>query len=843
MFDLIMAIRSIALERKFNAQRNNPDIKILDQSALPNLGHVDYCLLDKTGTLTNANYRIRDIYTKSRFYQVDFEKLSAKVKIQKGNTKVTFMQTISNEKRAHTVPTLQEVGEEGGHMQSSSPSKAYKFKDDIEANIRLTSPDRLNTSSSPINKKQDTGAILLFGKRTTQTEEEPDAVLSPLQENLHTEQGLLTEGGDDNKTPIHFETQESVRPLFSTARKQEQDIELVTKHKRDNTEPESLKKIEPPSPYSPNKNPSLSYLGTTPRNDERNFLKEKLNENQYLHDCYVSHDRDVDQFTRCLALCHAARSKYTDEKYVYESSHPEDIPLLELGALSGKSFMVSNRPDNPSKYTVLEEDKVYDYKILGVNDFSYGRKRFSIVTKAGENEPAIIYAKGTALGMKSALQLDELEQTYFDALVNRLQKKGYKVVVLAGRELESEESDNFYKKYQSCKMSLYSQTDELESLAKEVETRLKLIGVVALEDELRPDALQTVQTLKQADIKTWMVTGDNQENAMNICYLSRLINKDTEVFNCTFDNVENAKALIRTTLNNIKKHYSDGELDGPTGKVSGFKTIYTKKFDFAVSIDGESLDLVFSDKYVKANFTFLCALANSVIGYRLSPSNKTALISMIKRGFKGSPTVLAVGDGHNDKLMLERADISLELRANIDALPVNAGDIQIKSLSVIKELLLVDGRDVSDKTEKVLHFMFYKSLVLGFPLFLFSLDSASTGSPLFDYMFIFLYSFLFTFVPTLVYGTCDRGEDREVLLAFPALYLDGKIKKGRAWLNFLIQSLVEGIIHGIVVYEIVTYAVLVTLSKEGYTPDFYMSSVIQFYALVTIVNLKVKYKL
>jgi len=59
-------------------------------------------------------------------------------------------------------------------------------------------------------------------------------------------------------------------------------------------------------------------------------------------------------------------------------------------------------------------------------------------------------------------------------------------------------------------MSLYGQQSDLEDLAKQIEKNLELTGIIALEDELQPDAKQVISTLTKADIKPWIITGDNK---------------------------------------------------------------------------------------------------------------------------------------------------------------------------------------------------------------------------------------------------------------------------------------------------------------------------------------------
>lgn len=816
--DIILLIASYRL----SSEKNEKAIKILDPSPLPNLGHVDYCLLDKTGTLTTAKYKVRAIYANSKFYRIDPERLKDSFKTfdrQKTGSLNDIPEACEIEPNSQNElsynPTIQEVGEEP-HDQKRTPQKQFKFKQDVEERIRTETSQRLDTDQSLLQQTQ------AFIKKRDEdkplnmiTEDDEPIDLNKI-DDVQVKKNLI-----DVSSPIRAEKNYS---LFSPLNQRGAAIPLL-----------------------PAKTGSSAEKIRTMSIIDENF--EKHNEGDYLKDCHTGVEEELHRFIRALALCHGARSKYsenTDFNRIYESSHPEDLALIELGTLSGKSFQVSNRPDNPSEYTTRHKGEEVKYSILGVNDFSYDRKRFSIVAKPlGKDIPAYIYAKGSAVSMKSVLDMTDVEATYYDSCVSRLQREGYKVIVLAGKELQKEEEDDYYKKYQSCKMSLYSQTEELETLAKTVEQELKWVGVIALEDELRPDASEMVQSLHQAKIKTWLVTGDNQENATNVSYSTNIINEKTHLYHLKFDNAEDGKAVIRNTLTNIKKSLPVIDEDSsPASFHKHFTGISQDSStrenpEMAVIFSGDIIDIIWKDAYLQTNFTFLCALSKSVIGYRLTPNHKKLLTLFAKSRLPGSPTVMAIGDGHNDKLMLECADVGLELKSEHVIGSLNTGDIQISCLSSVSQLLFIEGRVLCEKIEKTIHFAFYKSFVIGFIIFFFNCFSQAVGTLLFDSMFVFLYSFLFTFFPPLVYGISDQSEPKEILLTYPALYLDGKHRRGKAWKNFLIQSLGEGFISSCIIFWIVIYTVNAAVSKEGYTSSLGMSSLVQYYSLIVIMNFKV----
>ncbi|RJO59602.1 cation-transporting P-type ATPase [Candidatus Parcubacteria bacterium] len=70
---------------------------------------------------------------------------------------------------------------------------------------------------------------------------------------------------------------------------------------------------------------------------------------------------------------------------------------------------------------------------------------------------------------------------------------------------------------------------EGEFTEKQALAELVLVGVVGIQDPLRKDAAQTIQTLKQAGIRTVMLTGDNQATAQAIATGLGLLDEESEV--------------------------------------------------------------------------------------------------------------------------------------------------------------------------------------------------------------------------------------------------------------------------------------------------------------------------
>ncbi|KAI7197970.1 hypothetical protein KC365_g19261, partial [Hortaea werneckii] len=76
----------------------------------------------------------------------------------------------------------------------------------------------------------------------------------------------------------------------------------------------------------------------------------------------------------------------------------------------------------------------------------------------------------------------------------------------------------------------------------------------------------------------------------------------------------------------------------------------------ALVIDGDTLKLAL-DERLKQKFLLLCKECRSVLCCRVSPSQKAAVVNMVKHGL--NVMTLSIGDGANDVAMIQEADVGV----------------------------------------------------------------------------------------------------------------------------------------------------------------------------------------
>lgn len=62
-----------------------------------------------------------------------------------------------------------------------------------------------------------------------------------------------------------------------------------------------------------------------------------------------------------------------------------------------------------------------------------------------------------------------------------------------------------------------------------LEREFELIGATAIEDQLQDNVKGTIEAIRRAGVKVWMLTGDKKETAINIGISCGLVSSDMAV--------------------------------------------------------------------------------------------------------------------------------------------------------------------------------------------------------------------------------------------------------------------------------------------------------------------------
>jgi len=175
------------------------------------------------------------------------------------------------------------------------------------------------------------------------------------------------------------------------------------------------------------------------------------------------------------------------------------------------------------------------------------------------------------------------------------------------------------------------------------------------------------------------------------------------------------------------------------------------------------------------------------VSFNFSALEKKRLAKLIKRlDSSTNHYVLGIGDGYDDIQMLQKCDLSIEIKSSEGETVTFMGDFIVDDFKKISDLVFFRGNELFIKNEEIMLYLFYVFWTLLMNLFYFSWFSDFTGMDLmtpanFDVLTVimsiqiiivyFLFEgkttvFLTNFLPTLY-----RNDMRKKRLEFKRLYL------------------------------------------------------------------------
>ena len=213
--------------------------------------------------------------------------------------------------------------------------------------------------------------------------------------------------------------------------------------------------------------------------------------------------------------------------------------------------------------------------------------------------------------------------------------KSYRTLVMAMRHI----SKDMIKQLENYQKNMKNNRKENSlQIQKYFETDLTFLGITAVEDTLQLQAPQTIQRLSNSGLKIWICTGDKYETTLGVAKACSLIRSKTVKKVAII--MENQQEILESLSKGIKDLEGGEELE-------------------LLAISGIALAVIENNIHIKAMMLQLVAVAKTTIFVRMAPSQKVSVIEMAKKDLKMK--VLAIGDGYNDQLMLQAADVGFRI--------------------------------------------------------------------------------------------------------------------------------------------------------------------------------------
>jgi phospholipid-transporting ATPase len=144
---------------------------------------------------------------------------------------------------------------------------------------------------------------------------------------------------------------------------------------------------------------------------------------------------------------------------------------------------------------------------------------------------------------------------------------------------------------------------------------------------------------------------------------------------------------------------------------------------------------ILSNSLMTDEFYELATNSSVVIACRVSPMQKAQIVTMVRH--KNNKCIsLAIGDGANDVNMITSAHIGVGISGLEGQAAARASDYAIGQFKFLKPLMFFHGRECYRRNSYTVGYMFYKNVLLVFPIFFFGLMSLFSGQAIYEnYMY------------------------------------------------------------------------------------------------------------
>ena len=391
--------------------------------------------------------------------------------------------------------------------------------------------------------------------------------------------------------------------------------------------------------------------------------------------------------------------------------------------------------------------------------------------------------------------------------------EGLRTLLYGWRDMSEKEYVEWQAEYTKANSSLVDRQTKIEEAAEKIEHHLELSGATAIEDKLQKGVPETIDKLRRANIKLWMLTGDKRETAINIGYSCRLIKNFSTVFILDHEKDDVAHDM--------------GEF---LQKMEGNQVAHS-----VIVVDGATLGVISSDEVLMAIFVDIGVLVDSVICCRASPSQKSLLVKMVRTRVEKTVT-LAIGDGANDIAMIQEAHVGIGITGREGLQAARSSDYSIAQFRFLLKLILVHGRWNYIRLCKYCLCTFYKEVFFYLGQAIFQIYTGWTGTSMYENWSISMFNTLFTSLPVLVIGIFEKDLSAATLLAVPELYVKGQ-KNGafniRIYLGWMFLAITQSFLVFFLVW--VNYG-----NATLYAPELFPIGMLVYSIVVVTISIKVQ---
>ena len=224
------------------------------------------------------------------------------------------------------------------------------------------------------------------------------------------------------------------------------------------------------------------------------------------------------------------------------------------------------------------------------------------------------------------------QRVVIDEACDNLSNEGLRTLVISQKCISAQFYQEWNERHEQAKADLNNRDVRVRACIDELEENMELLGVTGVEDKLQNNVAVVIESLRNAGIQVWMLTGDKVETATCIAISAGFKRRTQPIF------------FMR-------------DMTEPDEISSSLDTFSRKATTSILMIDGITLDIILKDKFLEDKFFRESTKAPSVCVCRCSPAQKADITKLIAK-YTGKRTA-AIGDGGNDVGMILESNVGI----------------------------------------------------------------------------------------------------------------------------------------------------------------------------------------
>jgi phospholipid-translocating ATPase len=476
-----------------------------------------------------------------------------------------------------------------------------------------------------------------------------------------------------------------------------------------------------------------------------------------------------------LAICHNVTPQIEEENghtiTSYQASSPDEIAIVKWTEAVGLRLIHRDRKGMLLQ-SVDTGHPVVRVRILEIFPFTSDGKRMGIVlqfldgseTSTGSNLEAgeiWFYQKGADTVMASIVAAND----WLEEETANMAREGLRTLVVGRKRLSVQQYQEFTANYKEASVAINGRdTGMARVVSQYLERDLELLGVTGVEDKLQKDVKPSLELLRNAGIKIWMLTGDKVETARCVAVSAKLVARGQ---------------YIHTIAKLNRKDNAQDHLD-----------FLRSKTDACLLIDGESLALLLT--HFRTEFISLAVLLPAVVACRCSPTQKADIAKLIREYTK--KRICCIGDGGNDVSMIQAADVGVGIVGKEGRQASLAADFSIEQFCHLTKLLVWHGRNSYKRSAKLAQFVIHRGLIISVCQTMYSIAIKFEPEGLYKDWLLVGYATVYTMAPVFSL-VLDKDVDENLANLYPELYKEltsGSSLSYRTFFVWVFVSIYQG---------------------------------------------------